>query len=299
MVRLLPPPYLFLLLFLSSCYFILLVLTHSKRFETAVQKLQETLQRQRSVRESGEGHGDDDAHLFGITLHNIAVVTTLKGRYQELIDFFQNAVDANKTSFGNDHRLVAVSRLFYDFLRVKSPLCFDPLCTGCVLVVTLMHICDRCHRYAFMNQESLNELGLLCFAQGHFNKALAAFEDARNLRIGIFGPDHPKVAMTINNIACIYFLTDQPELALAMFKRGKDILRRAMGLSMAMVKLDLLHVAMVSCNLGYMESRLKNYDEVSQVTHVNMLMLMNILRCWNAVHCTTTLYTGSSFVTLQ
>lgn len=118
---------------------------------------------------------------------------------------------------------------------------------------------------SFLYQDSLNELGILYFAQERFNEALSTLKDAKAIRIRIFGPDHAKVAMTTNNIACIEFLLDQPDSALAMFKEGKHTLRRAMGSSMKMVKLDLLHLATVSCNLGYMESRLKNYDEVSQM----------------------------------
>jgi len=89
----------------------------SKRFDMALQKLQEILMRQ----QGGEDHDDDDnygddaAFLFGITLHNIAVVAMLAGRYQESIELFQSAVDAKKTSFGNDHRLVAVSHLLKTF----------------------------------------------------------------------------------------------------------------------------------------------------------------------------------------
>ena len=108
-------------------------------------------------------------------------------------------------------------------------------------------------------------MGILYFAQERFNEALAAFKETKEIQIKRLGSDHPKVAMTMNNIACIYFLFDQPNPALTMFKEGKDILRRAMGSSTMVVKLDLLHVATVSCNLGYMEARLKNYEGVSKV----------------------------------
>ena len=72
-----------------------------------IHKLEEILQRLRV--ECGEGNHDEDVSLTGIMLHNIAVVSMLAGRYQESIEYFQSAVDANKKMFGDEHRLIAVS----------------------------------------------------------------------------------------------------------------------------------------------------------------------------------------------
>jgi len=206
----------------------------NKKFNLVLKKLLEILQRQ-----SGEGNDEDDddfvedaALLFGITLHNIAVVNMFAGQYQESTYYFKMAVDAKKISFGDDHRLVA---------------------------------------------DSLNELGILYFAQGRFNEALSTLKEAKAIRIKKFGPNHPKVALTTNNIACIEFLLDQTYSALAMFKEGKDSLRRAIGSSMTMVKLDLLHVATVTCNLGYMEARLKNYDEARAIFEEVLIVQQSVL----------------------
>ena len=83
------------------------------------------------------------------------------------------------------------------------------------------------------------------------------------------GPDHPNVVMTMNHIACIYCLFDQADSALTIFKEIHDILCRTIGSLTMAAKLDLLHITMVSYNLGYMESRLNNYDEIAKVLLVS------------------------------
>lgn len=125
--------------------------------------------------------------------------------------------------------------------------------------------------------ESLNELGILYFAQERFNEAIAVFRETKEIRMKQLGPDHPKVAMAMNNIACITFLLGQPDSALPIFKEGKDILRRAMGSSTKLIKLDLLRAATVSCNVGYIESRLKNYDEARDIFEEALLVQQSVL----------------------
>lgn len=125
--------------------------------------------------------------------------------------------------------------------------------------------------------DSLNELGILYFAHGRFDEALVVLQDAKDLRTEKFGSDHPKVAMVVNNIACIEFLSNDQGSALAMFREGKHILRCAMGQSKTMVRLDLLHMAIVYCNLGYVESRLKNYDEAQSLFEEALMVQQSVL----------------------
>ena len=65
--------------------------------------------------------------------------------------------------------------------------------------------------------------------------------------------------MVLNNIACCNFLLGNHVAALANFCEASDIHKQLVG-SSAREELDLLHVAITLCNMGYMQIRLKQYE---------------------------------------
>jgi len=112
---------------------------------------------------------------------------------------------------------------------------------------------------------SWDELGIQLFAHGNFDDASAAFREAHRLRKNMAKAGdvpHPILAMTLNNIACCDFQKGNHETALRSLEEARSIQHKAIG-SSVQDDLDLLHVAIVYCNCGYLKLALKQYCSTS------------------------------------
>jgi tetratricopeptide (TPR) repeat protein len=105
----------------------------------------------------------------------------------------------------------------------------------------------------------LDELGIQFFAQERFHEAMHIFSESKKIRLLELGGAHPKVAMVLNNVACCHFQLGNHLSALVTLKEARGIQKNAVGPS-ARGDLDLLHVAITLCNIGYMQIRLKHYE---------------------------------------
>lgn len=126
---------------------------------------------------------------------------------------------------------------------------------------------------------SWDELGIQLFARGDFKDASSAFEHAyrlRKLNDGGFDVHHPILAMTLNNIACCEFQMGNYSSALRTLEEARNIQHEAIG-SSVQDELDLLHVAIVYVNCGYLNLALKQYDEARSILEEALLIQQSVL----------------------
>lgn len=124
-------------------------------------------------------------------------------------------------------------------------------------------------------QVSLDELGTQYFAQENFHEALKCFGEAKKIRVNSLGVCHPDVAKVLNNIACCNFLVGNYVAAVVTLKEARDIQKSFVG-SPAKADLDLLHVATTLCNIGYMQIRLKQYDNARCIFEEALLIQQSV-----------------------
>lgn len=126
--------------------------------------------------------------------------------------------------------------------------------------------------------QSWDELGIQYFARGDFCRSRESFQIAHNLRVE-HGGDHqtnPLLAMTLNNVACCDFQTGQYEQALKSLENARDIQHQAAS-SSERGDLDLLHIAIVYCNCGYLNLALKRYEEARSILEEALLIQQSVL----------------------
>jgi Tetratricopeptide repeat len=126
---------------------------------------------------------------------------------------------------------------------------------------------------------SWDELGIQLFARGDFEGASLAFGQAHKLRkekVGGGDIPHPILAMTLNNIACCEFQMGHYRSALQSLEEARSIQHDAIGSSMQ-DDLDLLHVAIIYGNCGYLNLALKQYEEARSILEEALLIQQSVL----------------------
>lgn len=126
---------------------------------------------------------------------------------------------------------------------------------------------------------SWDELGIQFFARGDFEGALTSFREAhavRNVKNDGSSSSHPSVAMVLNNMACCYFQMGDHLKALETLQDADEIQQKAVS-SSAQADLDLLHVAIVICNCGYLKLALKKYEEARSLFEEALLIQQSVL----------------------
>jgi tetratricopeptide (TPR) repeat protein len=124
---------------------------------------------------------------------------------------------------------------------------------------------------------SCDELGIQLFAKGDFHGALKCFKEAHAVRSRIQDASRrPQQAMVLNNIACCYFELGDHGKALSLLQEADSIQQLAIG-SSAQADLDLLHVAIVICNCGYLMLALKDYENARSLFEEALLIQQSVL----------------------
>jgi len=146
---------------------------------------------------------------------------------------------------------------------------------------------------------SWDELGIQFFSLADFDGALMSFREAHAIRNRVLtqereelsdsisaaaGPtsspselsQHPSVAMVLNNMACCYFQMGDHRRAMETLEEADEIQQKAIG-SSAQAELDLLHVAVVICNCGYLKLALKQYEEARSMLEEALLIQQSVL----------------------
>lgn len=184
-----------------------------------------------------------NSFMLGITVHNMGVVSVLAGRDDEALPLFQEAVAVKNATFGPLHPEVAVS---------------------------------------------LDELGIQLFAVERFADALSAFDQSQRILANFFGPRHPRLSMVLNNMACCAFQMRDMPVALSTMSRAMDLQKDAtltcdggngggVASSANSADLELLHMAILLNNSGYLKVCLKEYDEARACFDEALLIQQSVL----------------------
>jgi tetratricopeptide (TPR) repeat protein len=109
---------------------------------------------------------------------------------------------------------------------------------------------------------SLDEIGIQFFAKERYGEALVAFYESLDIISKSFGPLHPRMCMLKNNIACCNFVMGTGEQASMGMKQALEIQQQKNNANpSAKYDLDLLHMAIVLNNSGYVKVKANQYDE--------------------------------------
>jgi tetratricopeptide (TPR) repeat protein len=213
-----------------------------------------TAQLRAQKKNSNSGH---NKYLSGIIAHNLGVLAVLTGKPDDAVAYFREAICLKEAAFGRNDAEVALS---------------------------------------------WDELGIQCFARGDFDGALTSFREAHSVRNGLLKEQqmmqsqsshlsrgssssptppaspaqHPSVAMVLNNMACCYFQMGNTRQALLTLEEADEIQQKAVG-SSAQAELDLLHVAIVICNCGYLKLALRQYEEARSMLEEALLIQQSVL----------------------
>jgi tetratricopeptide (TPR) repeat protein len=121
-----------------------------------------------------------------------------------------------------------------------------------------------------------DELGIQYFARSRFEDALAAFRKAHMCRSKTGTSPQTGLDMVLNNMACCNFQMRNHRTALLQLHEARDIQQQALSTA-AQADLDLLHVAVVMCNCGYLHLCLKEYDEARSQLEEALLIQQSVL----------------------
>jgi len=167
------------------------------------------------------------------------VLAVLRGKPDEAIAYFREAICLKESAFGRDDGEVALS---WDELGIQffARGDFDGALTS------------------FREAHSVRS--------SHHRSRAPGDEDSR----------HPSVAMVLNNMACCYFQMGDYHKALQTLQEADDIQQKAVG-SSAQADLDLLHVAIVICNCGYLKLALKQYEGAVSLLEEALLIQQSVL----------------------
>jgi tetratricopeptide (TPR) repeat protein len=108
---------------------------------------------------------------------------------------------------------------------------------------------------------SLDELGIQLFARERYEDALEVFTESRKIFSNYFGSSHPRLCMVVNNIACCMFGMGNPTGALLTMNEARAIQQTKNASSSAKADLDLLYLAILLNNFGYLKVNVKQYEE--------------------------------------
>lgn len=120
---------------------------------------------------------------------------------------------------------------------------------------------------------SWSELGIQQFARGDFEGALSSFREAQKK---LPSTSHARASMILNNIACCNFQMGNSDEALKALEEARALQQTSVG-AMAQADLDLLHVAVVICNCGYLNLALKRYEEARVLLEEALLIQQSVL----------------------
>ena len=88
---------------------------------------------------------------------------------------------------------------------------------------------DHAVRLASGNGLYLNEAGSMAHILGEYDQAIKYHEKALESGLKNFGPDHPTVAQSLNNLALLYYTQGQYAQAEPLYKRSLAVWEKALG----------------------------------------------------------------------
>ena len=184
-----------------------------------------------------------NSYMLGITIHNMGVVNVLARRDEEALPLFEEAVAVKRDTFGPHHPEVAIS---------------------------------------------LDELGIQLFAWERYEDALSAFGQSQTILANVYGPRHPRLSMVLNNMACCAFQMRDMPVALSTMSRAMELQKATtqtcdggtvggIASSANSADLELLHMAILLNNSGYLKVCVKEYDEARACFDEALLIQQSVL----------------------
>ena len=126
---------------------------------------------------------------------------------------------------------------------------------------------------------SLDELGIQLFARERFDEALTTFNEVKRIRSISLGSRHPKLAMVLNNIACCNFQMGNSLAGLLSMQEARALLvQNNNSNSSAKADLDLLLMAILLSNCGYLKLNLKQYEDARSCFEEALMVSFALLR---------------------
>jgi len=119
---------------------------------------------------------------------------------------------------------------------------------------------------------SLDELGIQLFALEQFGEALSSFNESKRILSKWYGSSHPRLRMLLNNISCCTFQMGNTIGAALLMHEARELQREKNESSSAKVDLDLLHLAILANNYGYLKAQQKEYEEARSCFEEAMLV---------------------------
>ena len=101
--------------------------------------------------------------------------------------------------------------------------------------------------------EKLNGKAKTLFKQKRYPDALSVSEEALKVAEDTFGPDHPKVAISLNNIAELHIINGSYAEIEPLYKRALEISEKAFGPNNPDVAISLNNLAELYYNQGRYE----------------------------------------------
>jgi tetratricopeptide (TPR) repeat protein len=118
---------------------------------------------------------------------------------------------------------------------------------------------------------SLDELGIQLFAAEKFGEALSVFNESRRILTKL-DETHFRLCMLLNNISCCTFQMGNALAASGLMHDAWELQRERNARSSAKIDLDLLYLAILANNYGYLKAQLKDYEEARALFEEAMLV---------------------------
>jgi tetratricopeptide (TPR) repeat protein len=119
---------------------------------------------------------------------------------------------------------------------------------------------------------SLDELGIQLFAAEKFGDALSVFNESKRILSKLDERSHFRLCMLLNNISCCTFQMGNALAASGLMHEARELQRERNARSSAKIDLDLLYLAILANNYGYLKAQLKEYEEARTLFEEAMLV---------------------------
>jgi CHAT domain-containing protein/Tfp pilus assembly protein PilF len=187
-------------------------------------------------------HGDKPHTDTSTCLGNIGMIYSRKEDLAEALRYHRQALDMERQLHKEPHADLAVALdNVADILVTKGDLdAAEPLLREALQVLRQVCVGRPDPQLATV----LNNLGDLSFQQGDYAQSVDFNLQALQMRLQLFGPDHPDIAESCSNLALACERRGETARALAYGQRAQEVLRKA-------GKTDGPEMATVLSNLGH------------------------------------------------
>ncbi len=183
----------------------------------------------------GPDHIEVSANRSGL-----ALVYQRQNKFDEAEKLFKEALEINTRVLGAGHQQLAIDeeRLAALYTAWNKPEQAEPLFVHARRLLeakigkTNLHDKEQIDSYSFL----YNSLASICLNHGslyakqkQFDKAEPLIKQALEIHEHLYGPEHPKVAVDVNNLASLYLLQQKYAEAVRLYERALPIYAATYG----------------------------------------------------------------------